>query len=202
MASADQHAGVGEQSNDLPLAERLVNEWARALAGDPEAQATWQIGEGGEWIWQSDGLGARGKGTEWSSMNWRSCDTSTIKGLKNFVIKVTISGKAAAAGLSFGPYKDFLVELDPRMGCRHLQLEVDVTAGCWGLRVDGQLMTRCWWDSAVRSIEDLVNGTLTLKARGLEQALFQSLTIHTFQASCELAVIITCYRFLQRLRIT
>jgi Glycosyl transferase family 2 len=125
-----------------------------------------------------------------------------LKDLKNFIVEVTISGKAEAAGLSFGPYKDFLTGLDSISGARHLLLEVDVGAGYWAFRVDGQLMDRCWWDAAVRGVDDLIDGTLTFKAKRVERALFQDLAIHTFQSSCQLSVIITCYRFLQRLRVS
>ena len=39
-------------------------------------------------------------------------------------MEVTISGKANAAGISFGAYKDFLTALEPAAGKRRLQLEM------------------------------------------------------------------------------
>jgi hypothetical protein len=202
MSLPNQHARVGWSTDHLPLADHLMSEWQQALAGDRHAQAQWQIDEGGEWAWQSDGVTVRSDGAEWSAFGWQRCRAATLTALQNFIVEVTISGKAEAAGLSFGPYKDFLTGLDPNSGARHLQLEVDVGAGYWAFRVDGQLMNRCWWDAAIRGVDDLVHGTLTLKAKRVEHTLFQNLAIHTFQSSCRLSVIITCYRFLQRLRVS
>lgn len=72
----------------------------------------------------------------------------------------------------------------------------------WAFRVDGQLMNRSWWDSAVDSVEDLLNGTLALKTKGAGDVLFQDLTVRTLEASCSLSVIMTCHRFLQRMRLS
>jgi hypothetical protein len=179
-----------------------MGEWKQALVGDQPAQSQWQIDEGGEWVWQSNGVSVRSGGAEWSAFGWQRCSASTLKDLKNFIVEITISGEAEAAGLSFGPYKDFLTGLDSVSGPRHLQVEVDVDGGYWAFRVDGQLMNRDWWDTAIRKVDDLVDGTLTLKAKRVKHALFQDLAIHTFQSSCQLSVIITCYRFLQRLRVS
>jgi hypothetical protein len=137
MSLPNQHARVGWSTDHLPLADHLMSEWQQALAGDRHAQAQWQIDEGGEWAWQSDGVTVRSDGAEWSAFGWQRCRAATLTALQNFIVEVTISGKAEAAGLSFGPYKDFLTGLDPNSGARHLQLEVDVGAGYWAFRVDG-----------------------------------------------------------------
>jgi hypothetical protein len=192
----------GDRMGSMPLARKLVYEWQRALGGDIQSRAQWQVAEGGKWTWESEGVHARGAGSEWSGLIWQRCGTAALRELKNFVIELTVSGKAAAAGFSFGGYKDFLTSLEPARGARRLQLEVDVEADRWAFRVDGQLMQRCWWDSAIHSTADIVNGALTLKGRGTEDVLFQELAIDTFEASCQLSVIITCYRFLQRLRVS
>jgi hypothetical protein len=192
----------GEQAEDDRQAMDLVADWQRALAGDLHAQEQWRIFEGGKWTWQNDGVHVSNRELQWLWLEWQRCGSTVLQGMKNFVIEMTLSGKATAAGLSFGPYKDFLIGLEPEMGARRLQLEVDVVAGRWAFRVDGQLMQRCWWDSAIHSTEDIVNGALTLKGHCVEQVVFQDLTLHTFKASCQLSVIITCYRFLQRLRIS
>jgi glycosyltransferase involved in cell wall biosynthesis len=202
MSDTNQQARIGWEGDNLPLAESLMGEWQQALAGDQQAQAQWQIDEGGKWGWQSDGVSVWSGGAEWSALSWQRCGAASLKDLKNFIVEVTISGKAEAAGLSFGPYKDFLAGLDGNAGARHLQLEVDTGGGYWAFRVDGQLMDRHWWDTAIRGLDDLVDGTLTLKAKRAEHVLFQDLAIHTFQSSCQLSVIITCYRFLQRLRVS
>jgi hypothetical protein len=81
-------------------------------------------------------------------------------------------------------------------------LEVDTAAGRWAFRIDGQLMQRFWWDAAVGSVDDLINGMLMLKGRRIDHVLFQGLAVYTFEASCQLSVIMICHRFLQRLRVT
>lgn len=139
---------------------------------------------------------------EWAGVAWQPWGSATWDGLHAFTIEVTAGGKAGAAGLSFGPYKDFLVPLESNRGPRRLQLQVDLVADRWQFRVDGQLMPRAWWDSGVRSARDLISGTLGLKARHLDHVLFQDLTLYNSSPSCELSVIITCNRFLQRLRVT
>jgi len=62
-------------------------------------------------------------------------------------------------------------------------------------------MNRNWWDAKVNSVADLLNGPLALKAKNAETVLFQNLTLRPLLASCRLSVIMTCFRFLQRLRL-
>ena len=172
----------------------------QALAADATARNSWQVTEGGPWVWQHDGVRIS-NGGQWSALNWQGWSDFKSPVLRKFVIEATVSGKAEAAGLSFGPYKDFLARLDTSNSPRRLQLEIDADVGCWAFRVDGQLMNRCWWDAKVRSVEDLLNGTFTLKAKNAETVLFQNLTLHPLLTSCRLSVIMTCFRFLQRLRL-
>lgn len=148
------------QADKLPLDISLVREWQGAVAGDEQGQASWQTEEGGLWSWEQHGVVVRNSGTEWSSLILSRCNGSTLRELKYFAIEVKLSGKAKAAGLSFGYFKDFLADLDSSTGCRHLKLQVDVAAGCWAFLVDGLLQNGCWLDSAIHSIDDLVNGTL------------------------------------------
>jgi hypothetical protein len=202
MALTEQQPSGGWLAGGLQIHHQLMSEWQRALGGNQDAQAQWRVEEGGEWFWQSDGVSLRNNGTEWSAFSWQIYSAAMLRDLENFVVEVTISGKAEAAGLSFGPYKDFMSSLDANVGRRHLQLEVHGRTGCWAFRVDGQLMGRHWWDSAVCGVDDLLNGVLTLKAIRPEQVLFQDLTLHSFHASCQLSVIMTCHRFLQRLRVS
>ncbi len=202
LNSQHTHDEPGDgKADSIKLARDLVREWKRALADDRQAQAEWQVAEGGAWSWHGDGLHAESNGADWSALNWQRCNAEALRGLKNFVIEVWISGKAEAAGLSFGAYKDFLAPLEPEIGIRYLQVEVDVTAGRWAFRVDGRLMARNWCDSAIQSTEDIVNGVLTLKGQRIEHVLFQDLAIHTFASSCQVSIVIPCYRFLQRLRV-
>ena len=190
------------QARDFDSRSQLDLEFQNAIAGDLQAQANWQKVEGGGWAWQSDGLTVKNEGSEWSACEWKNWNRLIESGVSNFLIEVTVSGKAEAAGLSFGPYKDFLATFDNQEGAHHLQLEADARGKCWAFRVDGKLMTRCWWDSAIHNLEDLIGGTLTLKAKSPEQVRFQNLTFRAFESSCKLSVIITCYRLLQRLRIS
>jgi hypothetical protein len=202
MLSADQTTMVVQQGHGSPLEQHLVSEWQRALGNDQHAQSQWLFNEGGEWTWQYEGVSVKSSGTEWAAFGWKTFAESTMRGLQNFVIQVTINGQATAAGLSFGPYKDFLARLDAQDSPRHLQLEVDVSSGCWAFRVDGELQHRSWWDAAIHSVDDLISGMLFFKAQHAKHVLFHALTIHTFHASCQLSVIMTCYRFLQRLRVS
>jgi len=180
--------------------QNLTAMFEQALAADTTAQGSWQVTEGGPWIWQHDGVRIS-NGGEWSALKWKGWGDFKSTALRKFVIEATVSGKAEAAGLSFGPYRDFLARLDTPNGTRQLQLEIDADVGCWEFRVDGQLMNRSWWDAKVRSVEDLLNGTLTLKAKNAETVLFQNLSLHPLLAVCRLSVIMTCFRFVQRLRL-
>jgi hypothetical protein len=202
MSSIEQGTSVLERESDCRLEENLASQWQSALAGDASARDLWKITEGGEWTWRDDGVHLKGSGPEWLGLSWQGWQAEAYRASGNFLIELTVSGKAEAAGLSFGPFKDFLTRLDSGNTTHHLQLEIDAEAGCWVFRVDGQLMNRCWWDSAVAGVEDLINGALTLKAKRVKEVQFQNLTLHTFQTSCRVSIIVTCYRFLQRLRIS
>ena len=182
--------------------QHLTSHWAKAVAGDPEARDQWQIDEGGGWAWERGGVLLHGGGHAWSALGWRRCDAAVLAELRNFIVEVTVTGVADAAGLSFGPYKDFLAPVGLTTGSRRLQLEVDDAAGCWSFRVDGQLMERSWWDAAVHGTGDLLKGQLGLKATNAEEVLFEGLAVHRLASSCRLSVIMTCHRFLQRMRVT
>lgn len=195
-------AASNEILQGTSIEDTLPAGWRKCMAGDAEAIALWRLEEGGAWEWQPRGILLRSNGTEWSALSWQALETAELKQLKNFMIEVSVSGKAGAAGISFGPYKDFLTVLEPGFGKRRLQLEVDVGAGTWNFRIDGRVTARCWWDSAIHGTEDIVNGTFTLKARNGEEILFEDFQIHTFASSCRLSVIMACYRFQQRLRVS
>lgn len=162
----------------------------------------WEIIDGGNWSWEADGVCVKGTGPEWIALRWLKWSAEEARALDHFSIEATVSGKAGAAGLSFGAFKDFLVGLDRDAGPHRLELEIDVAAGCWAFRVNGRLMRREWWDAAVRSVEDLLGGELRLKVRYANDVRFQDLKIEKSERACQLSVIITCYRFLQRLRLS
>jgi hypothetical protein len=188
------------QPEDISVgANQLAEQWAQALGGDSSAQAQWNNLDAGNWWWQRDGLHVgRGAG-EWYSLAWDRFDSAMIRQLNKFVIGVTVQGSAQAAGLSFGPFRDFLSEVGSQPA--RLQLEIDASAGNWRFRVDGQVTASAWWNSAVTSIDDIRNNTLSLKARRPDNAAFRDLTVHVFRESCKISVIIVCNRFLQRLRL-
>ena len=188
--------------SELSLSQNFLNsQWGKSLHGDPQARAGWMIHAGGHWIWQTNGLLVKSSGSEWSSIVWQEGTPGFLGDLRNIIIEVTVQGRAEAAGISFGEYKDFLANLEPAVGHRHLQLEINRIAGWWAFRVDGEVQQRFWWDSDVRKPIDLLNGILTLKARNVEQILFKELRLHLFDDPCQLSIIITCHRFAQRLRV-
>jgi hypothetical protein len=199
-----QRDGTGKMGNhtEKSLLNHFRMQWDLALEGVPEARKQWTTVEGGKWSWEKEGLRVSSSGEDWSGYQWVEARSGTLQAMENFMVEVTISGEAEAAGLSFGPFKDFLVKIDLTQGRRRLQVEVDGRAGRWAFRVDGQLVERQWWDSAVQSTKDLLNGTLLLKSQQVENVLFQDLAFCTFNSSTELGVIMTCQRFLQRLRVS
>jgi hypothetical protein len=194
---------LSECGADLLPAAHPIGEWRQALDGVPEARERWRVEAGGRWHWRDSGVAVEGTGTEWASLVLPDPAAAEFwAGPRNFVVEVTVSGKVEAAGFSFGNFKDFLADLATSPGRHRLQLEVDLDAGTWAFRVDGRLQKRCWWDSAVRGTDDLIGRPLALKARHAEDARFEDLTVHAFESSCRLSVIMTCYRFCQRLRVT
>ncbi|HYI08043.1 MAG TPA: glycosyltransferase family 2 protein [Thermoanaerobaculia bacterium] len=141
----------------------------------------------------------RSGGTEW--VDAVVAEGSALRELRNVLVEVSAYGTADAAGLSFGAFKDFLVPVQPGHGERRLQLEIDGDAGTWAFRADGVLVERVWWDAAVKSVEDLFAGTLTVKARWAKEVTFRDLSIRALESSPRVSVILTCYRFAQRLRV-
>jgi glycosyl transferase family 2 len=165
-------------------------------------QDQWQVEQGGHWLWQGTDLTVSPDGSEWASLTSRVLDGAALTDLRNVVIEATVGGTGEVAGLSFGHYKDFLAPLASHASPRHLQLEIDLVSGWWAFRIDGRLQERQWWDSGIGSTADFLSGALTLKARRVEDVRFRNLVVRTLDASCRLSVVITCYRFLQRLRLS
>lgn len=166
-----------DKSFSADACELLANSWADALRGSPQHRLQWEVAEGGSWNWTSDGIMLRNDGAEWSGLAWQECGPKILGRLRNFLIETTVRGKAEAAGLSFGPFKDFLVPINNDTEPKRIQVEVDGDGGTWGLRADGRLMTRQWWDSAVNGAPDLLGGMLTLKAKRAEEVTFSDLAV-------------------------
>ena len=181
--------------------EAWVHEWQRCVEGDSSRQSKWKIAELGEWAWDQGGAVLRRSSSEWTWLARERDGLPNLRDIGIFVLEVSVSGKANAAGISFGAYRDFLTPLDGTSNKRRLQLEVDASAGTFAFRVDGTLTPRNWWDSAIRGTDDILDGHFTLKARGAEQVIFEDLRIHALTSSCRISVIMTCHRFQQRLRV-
>lgn len=177
-------------------------EWQRCLEGDPVSQSQWKAEGDGQWLWQPSGLLLRDPKSEWCAFGWEACGRPELSRLGNFLLEMSVEGQADAAGISFGPFKDFLAPLQTSFGKRRLQLEVDIGTGAWAFRIDGRLASRCWWDSALKGTDDILAGQFTLKARKAEQVLFEGFSAQAFSSSCRISIIMTCYRFQQRLRIS
>lgn len=187
----------------LPSIQCVKAEWDTCAAGDAAARSLWRVVEGpGAWQWESAGMRLADPQAEWCAVEWNTLGPAALEAYGNFLVEVTVSGSAEGAGLSFGPFKDFLVETAADAGKRRIQLEVDASAGRWSFRVDGRVMARSRWNSAVHSVGDLLTGTLTLKARHASNVLFEDFQIRPYSSSCAISVVVTCYRFEQRLRVT
>ncbi len=195
-------AGAPSIVPERSASDVLASEWDRCRNDDPGSRANWKTDGDAEWIWQPSGVLLRNVLAEWCGLAWQACNDHRLRELGNFLIEASVSGKAEAAGISFGPFKDFLTHLEPSLGKRRVQLEVDAHSGTWTFRVDGRLASRCRWDSAVKSTGDILDGILTLKAHKADHVLFEDFAVATFSSSCQISIIMTCYRFQQRLRIS
>jgi hypothetical protein len=184
------------------LADTLRHRAENGFAGSEKSEGRWRVVEGGDWNWNGNGVYVDGKGIEWVGLAFNNWHKVLCDGKRNFLIELNVSGKAQSAGLSFGPYRDFLTEIDEHDSPKRLQLEVDADARWWAFRVDGRLIERQWWNEDINSIEDILNGDFTFKARNAHEVWFRDLTFHAFESSCRLSVIVTCNRFLQRLRVS
>src|SRR5260370_35738547 len=184
MENLDHSGGMIEEKPSADLCQQLREGWNQALGGSLRHQSDWRIVEGGTWNWTNEGVTVHKDGGEWAGFAWQACGPQALGQLRNFLAETTVKGRADAAGLSFGPFKDFLVPVNDSTGPRRLQVEVDGGSGTWGLRAD-----------------DLLAGVLGLKALQAEDVTFSALTVYRFASSCRLSVIVTCYRYVQRLRI-
>jgi hypothetical protein len=118
----------------------------------------------------------------------------------NLVIELTVSGQGEAAGISFGHYRDLLAPLRGS-DARRIHVEVDAEWGTWLLRVDGRVEPREWWNDAITSSDELLNSHLSLKARHAADVLFRDFAVRKLERVCRVSVVLTCSRFVQRLRL-
>jgi hypothetical protein len=191
--------GSGET---LPPHE-LTAAWEAAVAGDEAARARWTPTEGGAaWAWDGGGLRlTAGKG-DWNGAAWDALTPHARRAMKRFRLEVTVSGRARAAGLSLGDYRDLMAWLDGSGAPKRIAFEADLASGCWALFVDGVLQQRAWWDDKL-DVGTLDEGMLHLKAFEAKEVRFSDLQVHALPpVPCRLSVILTCHRFAQRLRLT
>jgi Glycosyl transferase family 2 len=161
----------------------------------------WRVLEGnGSWRRRAGEIVLKGAGTDWNALALPEAARDALRAGGEVAIEVTIAGSATSAGLSFGPYLDFLSPLPTGSWPRWLSLELHADSGTWTFRANGRL-TSSWWDDPP-DFRRLLNGMPCLKAQGsAAEVAFTDVTVRRFPAHCRLSVIITCHRFLQRLRI-
>ena len=186
LASAKESELTAPQKAPLPrpfskilqLGSHLMGEWQRAIADEPEARAQWKPG-GGQWSWCKDGIALISHCHEWCNVEWTIFDANTPTELSKFFVEITVTGRADAAGFSFGDYKDFLAKLEPGNDRKRLQLELDIPGGTWTFRVNGELQQPDQFNSAVHGIQDLLNGAFRLKGHWAQEVYFQDFSIRT-----------------------
>ena len=123
----------------------------------------------------------------------------TLADDKNLVVEVAVSGRGEAAGVSFGAYRDFLVP--PRESPQRVRVEVDRRRGVWIQRTNGRICPPMWWNGGATSVDDLLTGRLMLKARHPADVAFSDISMREVEMGCRISVVLTCNRFLQRLRL-
>jgi hypothetical protein len=192
---------ASEASPEASIAAELSGEWQRAVQAHDDARARWQAQDESRWTWRASGVQVDRDGREWATLTWSLAGSDVLRRLGSFEVQVTMRGRCEAAGIGFGPYKDFLIPLDGGSIPRRIRLSIDVDAGCWTFGVDGQPVGRTWWNSAVQRVDDVLNGMLSLKARNVDRVQFSALRVRPVPSACRLSVIIVCYRFLRRLRL-
>jgi hypothetical protein len=161
--------------------------------------AGWGVLEGnGSWR-RAGKVVLAGTDASWCALTLPGAARDALRTGDEIALEAAISGSATCAGLSFGPYLDFLAPLPAGSWARWLSLELHAGRGTWTFRVDGRL-TRPWWDGTPGA-RRLLDGIPSLKALRPAEVAFTGVTVRRFPAPCRLSVILTCHRFLQRLRI-
>jgi hypothetical protein len=158
------------------------------------------VTEGGGWTWCPGGVAVSGE-QDWTALAWTHLDGSILGALRRLSVEVTISGDAGAAGLSLGPYKDFLTKMSGGRSQR-MRLDLDTLDCTWTCTVNGSLVARSWWDSGISRAADLQAGCLCFKAHRPGTVRFEDLVVRWLESPPQISVILVCHRFLQRLRMS
>lgn len=168
--------------------------------GEALAASGWRVLEGdGLWRRRASEVVVAGRGTGWHALALPVAVREALRTGEEVAIEATIAGSATSAGLSFGPYLDFLAPLPAGSWARRLSLELHPGRNTWTFRVDGRL-TSSWWDGSARASR-LLDGVPSVKALEPTEVTFTEVKVRRFPARCRLSVILTCHRFLQRLRV-
>ncbi len=175
-----------------------------AIAWQPDGEAPdaagWQVLEGnGSWRRRAGEVLLAGPGADWHALALPGAAREALRTGDEVAIEAAIAGSATFAGLSFGPYVDFLAPLPARSWARWLSLELHAGRDTWTFRVDGRLTTPQWDDTP--GARRMLDGVPCLKALGPAETAFTGITVRRFPARCQLSVVLICHRFLQRLRV-
>jgi len=153
--------------------------------------------------WQGDRMTLSSSGPEWAAAGLQT-SWPELSGSRNLLLQAYCEGAAELAGLSFGPFRDFLapVTASPNV-IRCLQLELGPRPR--PLDLPKSMANSSCGDGGIAMspvIEDFFTGKLSVKGRRPREVRFDGLSICAFDSPCRLTVVTTCHRFLQRLRIT
>jgi hypothetical protein len=180
---------------------RLDEIWRKSTANEWPFRSQW-VAAGARWDWSHGEARHWGRGYEWSTLTWPGSFRDLVGEERNFAIEATIAGRAAGAGFSFGDFKDFLADPGHSSGRRRLRLELDSDTRLWTFYADGHVMDRRWWDARAATIDDLLDGPFSLKVHHGGEVAFSNVTLAASDPVCHISVIVTCYRFANRLRVT
>jgi hypothetical protein len=198
---------MSETHPSFAIAEKEPGQGAESVVWQPDGgtvldDAGWQVLAGpGTWSRSAGAvrLTTAGANADWHSLALPAAVRVALHAGDELAIEATVGGVAIAAGISFGPDKDFLVPLAADSWARRLSLELHRESDGWTFRVDGRLATS-WSDRAVTT-KELLTGVPRLAALGPKEVTFTDVAVRRFPSRCRISVIINCYRFVQRLRI-
>jgi Glycosyl transferase family 2 len=159
----------------------------------------WRVLEGnGSWRRQAGDVVLAGAGADWCALALPGAARDALRTGDEVAFEAAVAGSAKSAGLSFGPYLDFLAPLPAGARARWLSLELHADRGSWTFRVDGRLTSP---GDGTPGARRLLDGAPSLKALAAAEVAFTDIRVRRFPARCRVSVILTCHRFLQRLRI-
>lgn len=191
--------GQVERVNEEPAIRPAPIAW-QPDQGEALDPADWRVLEGnGSWRRRASEVLLTDAGTDRNALALPEAARDALRANDEVAIEATIAGSAVCAGLSFGPDLDFLAPLPAGSWARRFSLELHADRDAWTFRVDGRLMPP--WLDGTPGARRLLDGVPCLKAVMPREVAFTDVAVRRFSARCRLSVILTCHRFLQRLRI-